>query len=153
MFDINTAEDLFFHIREALKSFSGNRGKNVRELLFLVMALNHLREWIAPGYKRDHKGVWPITNGKNEEFFLDIWKLPEFKTINKLCNGTKHCIVKNPKTTDVEYGLPIDEWSDIDGVQDFDSGQPQRFEVDGVNVETVMKTVQEYYSKNWFDKP
>lgn len=152
MFDVDTAENLFFHICRTMKRFSCRRVKNVSELLFLVMALNHLREWIAPGYKRDDKGNWPTPKNQEAQFFQDIWCLPEFKIINKLCNGTKHYI-SIPQTTNVEYGLNIDEWESVDDVQNFDNGPPHQFEVDGVNVETVMSKVLEYYSQNWFNKP
>jgi len=150
MFEIDTAEDLFFYICRTMKKFSGRRVKRVSEFLFLVMTLNHLREWIAPGYQRKGKG-WPEPKNQEEQLFRDIWNMPEFQIINGLCNGIKH-YKSIPQTTSTEFGLTIDEWESIDDVQDFDNGPPQRFEVDGVDVETIMTKVVEFYSKNWFNK-
>ncbi len=123
----------------------------VSELLFLIMSLNHLREWIAPGYKKNKDGNWPTPHNLQEQFFLTIWDLPEFKTINKLCNGTKH-FISNQQLTSTVYGVNFDDWDSFDDVQNFDNGPPQIFKVDGINVETVLLKVLEFYSKNWFEK-
>jgi len=151
MFDINTADDLYFHVCKTMESFSQNNAKKVSDLFFLLMALNHLREWIAPRYcKRNNK--WPEPKNNAELFSRNIYDIPEFDTLRKLCNGTKHLRKNTPKTS-ASYGLSIDEWNNINDVKSFDNGPPSQFEVNGKDVEELISTVLNYYSENWFNKP
>lgn len=73
MFDLNTAEDLFFYIQDSMKKYLANKHKNVSDVFFLIMALNHLREWIAPGYHprfndKSKSNEWKETNNGAEIF-------------------------------------------------------------------------------------
>lgn len=65
--------------------------------MFLVFALNHLREWIAEcDYdKINKKKEAGIVLTKEESFFCQIWLLEEFRTINDFCNLGKHYKTKN----------------------------------------------------------
>jgi hypothetical protein len=113
------------------------------------MGLNHLREWIAPGYKDIYKETPAVS--KEQKFFLKIYdELPEFKIINASCNGIKH--LKSSQNTNAEYGLKIDDWGLIGDVKSFDDGSPSKFTVDGVDIEITLKKVIDFYSKEWFDK-
>ncbi len=153
IFDINSAGSLFFLINRTMERFSGEREKDVTELLFLIMALNHLREWIAPGYGRNRDGNWPDPDNDGEQFSQDIYdKCPEFETIRKLCNRTKH-IKPITQNTDSENGLPIDEWrGKIDDVADFDKGPAINYFVDDENVIHIINTVIDFYKIEWFEK-
>ena len=153
IFDINSEKILFFLINRTMKRFSGEREKDVTKLLFLIMALNHLREWIAPGYKKVN-GKFPPANTEKEKFFLDIWECSEFRTINKLCNNTKHIDEEqNPQNTYSEHGLTIDELEgEIDDLLDFDKGPAINYFVDGENVIDIINTVIDFYKIEWFEK-
>lgn len=114
------------------------------------MALNHLREWIAPRYKK-RGGSWPPADTPEKQFSQNIYdNCPEFDTIRKLCNKSKH-INRDPRT-DSENGLPIDDWKDIDSVKDFDKGPAKNYSVDGGNVIGIMKKVIDFYKTEWFEK-
>ena len=151
MFDVTTPNDLFFHACRTMEHFENRRTKKISDLFFLIMALNHLREWIAPGYKKDENGMWPLPLNPQQKFFLSIWDLPEFRTINGICNGTKHFISKH-KATSAEYGLNFDDWDNIDDIQNFDNGPPKAFKVDDIDIEPVLRKIIEFYSTNWFEK-
>ncbi|MBT4668620.1 MAG: hypothetical protein HOC17_03680 [Candidatus Ruthia sp.] len=148
MFDLK-AEDLFFHVKQAMGKYQESKSKSIEQLFFIIMGLNHLREWIAPGYKYDRESPSPVT--KEHKFFVKIYnELPEFKTINASCNGIKH--LESSQNTDAKYGLKIDDWGLFDDVQSFDDGPPSKFTVDGVDIEIILKKVIDFYSKEWFDK-
>ncbi len=153
IFDINSAEGLFFLINRTMERYSGEQEKDVTELLFLIMALNHLREWIAPEYGRGQHGNWPIPRNSGDQFFLDIYnKCPKFRTINKLCNRTKH-LKSITQNTDSEHGLPINEWKEkIDDILNFDKGPAINYFVDGDNIIDIINTVIDFYKIEWFEK-
>ncbi len=148
MFDLK-AEDLFFHIKQAMGKYQESKSKSIEQLFFIIMSLNHLREWIAPGYKDIYEKT-PATT-KEQKFFLKIWhELPAFKIINASCNGIKH--LKSSQNTDAKYDLEMNDWDSVDGVKSFDDGPPSKFTVDGVDIEITLKKVINFYSKEWFDK-
>lgn len=151
IFDINNAEELFFHIDRTMKDYCAEKEKDAVKLLFLIMALNHLREWIAPGYKPDRHNNWPATDTPEKQFSKNIYiNCTAFETIRKLCNKSKH-ITRNPRT-DSEYGLPIDDWKDFDSVKDVDKGPAKNYFVNGENVINIMKKVINFYETEWFEK-
>lgn len=114
--------------------------------MFIVMGLNHLREWIAPNYDHNQKATNPA-----EDFFNHIFALPEYKTINSLCNSSKH-LSKFNGTASVVGNVPIDEWDSIDSVINFDIGPLLGYVVDGQDVRIIIEKVIQFYDKNWFNK-
>jgi len=150
IFDINNAKELFFLINKEMKNYYCKKEKDVAKLLFLIMALNHLREWIAPGYNKV-SGKWPATIKPEEQFSEKVYSLPEFVTIRKLCNNSKH-ITSTPPKTNSTHGLPIDEWSDFDSTMSVDNGPATNYYVDGKNVIDILVTIIDFYKKEWFDK-
>lgn len=146
MFNLNTSSDYFFYIDNAINSYKSKTNKSIQELFFIINGLNHLREWIAPDYNYENK---PQNN--NEIFFNNIWSLNEFRTINQLCNGTKH--LKNTKLkTSAEFGLPLSKWDNVDSVLNFDDGPPSAFYVDSRDIIEIILVVHKYYKSEWFDK-
>ncbi len=150
IFDIKTPKDLFFHINRTMKDYCGEDEKDAIKLLFLIMALNHLREWIAPEYKKDSRGNWPAADTTEKQFSKRIYELPVFGTIRKLCNKSKH-INRDPRTGSTHI-LTIDEWKDIDSVLKFNNGPATDYFVDGGNVIDIINTVINFYKTEWFDK-
>ena len=109
------------------------------------MGLNHLREWIAPAY--DHRAA---PKKPEEKFFQDIWDVPSFKIINAVCNRTKH-MNPGPVTTS-SYGIPFDDWPDIDSVRDFDLGPVSGYFVDGRDFTRIIEDVIAFYRTKWFER-
>lgn len=143
MFGLNSPDDFFFYIKRTVEHQAHSKEKRVNELFFIIMGLNHLREWIAPSYDYRSPAQTP-----EQQFFNEIWELSEFKKINKLCNGTKHLSIAPP--TEAKYGLNIDDWYSIDDVLDFDNGPPKQFLVDETDIEDIINAVVEFYYENWF---
>jgi hypothetical protein len=149
IFDINSAKGLFFLINRTMKDYCDEEEKDAARLLFLIMALNHLREWIAPGYKPDRHGTWPPESNNAERFSKDISvNCPEFEIIRKLCNKSKH-INTNPPTGSM-HTLTVDDCKDWDSIADFDKGPATDYFVNGGNVIDVLSTVIDFYKTKWF---
>lgn len=145
MFDINSPDAFFRAIVRNAKQLRDEPAKETDRLLFVIFGLNHLREWIAPGY--DFRK--PPSN-KGERFYQSIFSDPSFKQINQICNHTKHLSPIGVQRT--SYGLNIDDWPDFDAVESVDDGPPSGYEVDGKDVlETVFEVI-EFYQRNWFDQ-
>ena len=153
-FGLQTPEDLFREIDSALTAFKTPKGTNNQTLFFLLAALNHLREWIAPGYKpnTDKNGNLrntPKTAG--EKFYVLIYENPEWRLINELCNGYKHCLPSESVQDDNASSLMADMHS-LTGVNSLSHGHSQCYEVNGRGVVEVMETVRDFYQKEWFEK-
>ena len=109
LFELAHASDLFEEAQAAFAEYC--REPSSRLLLFVLFSLNHLREWIAEAsYKELEK---KRKNGSallpNEEFYLEIEQLEEFRTIRELCNRSKHHSVKfGGGCTSVTHGLTVD---------------------------------------------
>lgn len=144
IFDLNTPEEFFQSICRILERYKISTAKNIEDLLYVLMGLNHLREWIAPGYDWKNPPKSP-----NEEFFQSIYKTSEFKTVNALCNRTKHLIPIREEISS-EHDLKIDDWPEIDSVRNFDLGPALNYLIDGKNITNVLDGLVEYYNENWF---
>jgi hypothetical protein len=145
VFDINSPEAFFRTIKRNANTLRGQLAKESDRLLFVIFGLNHLREWIAPGYRR----TGSPTN-ENEQFFESIWSEPSFRLINGLCNHTKHLAPIGPEHTG--YGLNFDDRPDNDAVESFDAGPPTSYEIDGKDVLEAVEEVIEFYQQQWFDR-
>ncbi len=144
IFDLNTLEEFFQSICRILEQYKVSTAKNIEDLLYILMGLNHLREWIAPGYDWKKPPKEP-----KEEFFQSIYITSEFKTVNALCNRTKHLQPIREKSCS-EHDLKIDDWPAIDSVRNFDLGPASNYFVNGTNIINVLDGLVEYYDNNWF---
>lgn len=146
IFDINSDEAFFRALQRALLKLQTHKVKDTNVLLYLIMGVNHLRDWIAPGF--DWKDGKPMTPG--QKFGADIFNLPEFKIVNAVCNRSKH-MGRLAYCLGTEYGTMIDEWPDIDSVANFDNGPPVGYSVDGRNLLEIINVVLRYYESNWYE--
>ena len=146
IFDITSPEELFNSIEQSFKRYQDGRVKSIELLLYIIMGLNHLREWIAPNY--NHKEE-PQNDG--ERFYREIYLHDSFKTIQFLCNRTKH-LQQTDINTSSSHGLSFHEWPDIDSVNDFDKGPVTNYFVDDKNVIEIIRDVIEFYRNEWFSK-
>lgn len=147
LFDINSPEAFFRAIRRNAEILQDARAKETDRLLFVILGLNHLREWIAPGYKA---GDCPRT--PEERLFEGVFALDSFKLLNAICNHTKH-LRPFSDCVETKYSLPIDEWPNIDSVESFDDGPPSGYSVDGRDVLDAVDDVIRFYEENCFSKP
>ncbi|SRR6266571_4320371 len=148
IFDLVTPEQFFEVVRRVFARYRDLRAKSIEDLLFVLLGLTHLREWITPGY--DYKAnITP--SDPAEQFSKWIYEQPSFGTVRALCNRTKH-LRASPHRTSVAYGLNIDDWPDVDAVTSFDDGAPSGFFVDGVDVIVVIDEVISLYEVDWFSK-
>lgn len=143
LFHLRSAADLFYCLERALNRYEASRAKQIEDLMFLIMGLTHLREWIAPGYKHETPPTSP-----EQEFFQRIYDYPDFDTVRKLCNRTKH--LAEAPGTDFQGNLNIDEWPNFDAVLSMDDGPPTAFYVDGKEVGTMLRRLAEFYRNEWF---
>lgn len=146
-FDINSDEAFFFSLQRAASKLQTQKVKETADVLYLLMGVNHLRDWIAPGFKAKNQS--PIT--PEQHFYVGIYSLPEFKIVNSLCNHSKHMGGIRYRL-DATYGAMIDDYPEIDSVFDFDNGPVTAYSVDGRNLFDIIAVVLLYYHSEWYKK-
>jgi hypothetical protein len=146
IFDLNTSLQFFDSICRTLERYKSNNAKDIEDLLYVIMGLNHLREWIAPKYERRD------SSNPSKDFYQNIfYNSNSYKLIKDLCNRTKHLEMKAPRTTSAQYGLSVDDWPDVDAVRDFDLGPASDYFVDGKNIIEIIDEIVAFYENNWFN--
>lgn len=143
-FDLESPELFFAAIRRAAAELAESPVKSTERLMFVVMGLNHLREWIAPGYHHTHPADTP-----NKVFFNRIYKLDAFLVIQGLCNRSKH-LKEFDRPMSITGSLPVDEWPDVDSVANFNCGPVPGYAVDGRDVMEIIDEVIQFYLQHWF---
>lgn len=150
IFDLNDPHAFFHSIKYQLIQYEEETTRSTEDILYVIMGLNHLREWIAPDYKFDNTAkVWPAPKTEAEAFSKRIYDTPEFKIVRSLCNQTKH--PKNKVLTSTLHGANIDDWKNWDAVVDFDLGPPTRHFVNGIPIEEILRPLVTEY-ESWFQK-
>ena len=148
VFDIISANDFFSEIEIAFNRLNTSKSKRVADLLFVILGLNHLREWIAPGFKDARKRRSPANDA--ERFFELIFDNDDWKNVNMICNQAKHN--GSVPTLCVKYGLDVDDWECVDDVSNSDCGPPTGFTVDGQDIEPILERLSDFYRMNWFQR-
>lgn len=149
-FEIRDDSDFFgimVRTRDALKA---THAKRVEDLLLLLVGLAHLREWIAPGYKRGAKAI-----NAAEQFVSVLFEDPNYQIVLQLANHAKHqrrtSLPKTQMTTFVETfderDTPIDSWLD------FDRGPASAYEYGDQDLLRVFDAVIQIYQDKWFGLP
>ena len=147
MFGIQSPTHLLSEIDTALAEFRTAKGTTFRNLFFLLSGLNHLREWIAPGYSHKDPADTP-----NKVFYNSIYHhCPEWKLVNSLCNGLKHFDPYPYSTSDNASKLLVN-FNSLSGVTSLEHGHPQKFTVKGRDAIDILAAARNYYEKNWFAK-
>lgn len=150
-FDLESPEQLFSLLKTVADDFMQAGGKRTQDLLLLVFGLTHLREWIAPGFDPSKSSP----KSPEECFYQSIYGLREFKTLQALCNRSKH-IKTEPRHPEPAmatlFEQPFHEEADIGSEVGYDRNQPIGYFVDGQDIDDVIHAVVSFYSHNWFDK-
>lgn len=145
-FGLKTDKDLFQEIQSAISEFSDR--PNDRLFFFLVLGLNHLREWIA-GASFDQinkKKKQGLSLTEEEEFFVEIWDLPEFNIVNSLGNRGEHYLTKND-----EQNTSIDQGAKTGLARCGDSLDQTYYLIDGRDLRDILyPVIKKYYE--WFEK-
>jgi len=100
IFDIESPAELFAMLQNRFNEYRADGEKSTEDAISIVLLTNHLREWIAPGYKRKGK-IWPPARNTAEEFSRQIYEHSDFKIIRDVANGTKH--LRCNRNTDTMY--------------------------------------------------
>ena len=143
LFRLGTPVALLEEIREAYVEYYDNPTN--RHFLFIVFALNHLREWIAEAdaktIKEKQKSGGLLSPG--EQFFLSLWEMEEFRTINALCNRSKHYRVDADYKTEITRGMTVN--SPVS-----DSLGQVYYRINGMDSRNIFQAVFKRYSE-WLE--
>lgn len=154
IFDIYSPEEFFYSINTAWTNYKKGKQKSVEILLYVIMGLTHLREWIAPGYNPQYKLVkklWEFPSTDAERFSKAIYNDASFEIIRGLCNRTKH-LKQMKANTSSDHDVSFDDWSDIDAVRNWDKGPASAYSIDGIDVINIIDKVIDFYRREWFEK-
>jgi len=151
-FDIDSARDLFDVAEQRFARYCTDSTKSAEDLILIIMIVNHLREWIAPGFNKEYEQncktwIWPAANSEAEKFSRKIYEHTNFDLIRKLCNGTKHA--KTVKKTETQYEQNIFAWPNLFAVKNIFRGVPISYLVDGQPIENYVKPIMDMY-RAWF---
>lgn len=153
IFDLDTPKSFFDLIERRWQHCTAGSHKHTEDILFVILGINHLREWIAPKYKPkwvNDEPIFPGPGSPEQEFSKNLYITRNHSIIRDLCNGLKHTDPKHAILT--SYNLPFDEWDDFDSVQSVDNGPPSGFSVDGTSVDDIIEAVLKDY-RDWFTHP
>jgi|ERR1700730_3945365 hypothetical protein len=149
IFDIESPEELLDLVEHKFKLYCEAAVKAPEDILFIIMIVNHLREWIAPGYKPKKDGTWPNADSPEKCFSQKVFKDTNFEVIRNLCNGTKHA--KKMKNTGTKYEPNLFAWPNLFAVRNIFMGVPTSYLVDGQPIENYVKPILDMYLE-WFRK-
>jgi hypothetical protein len=151
-FDIESAKDLFDVAEQRFERYCAGSTKSAEDLILIIMIVNHLREWIAPGFgkkydKKSKTWTWPVANSEAKKFSRKVYEHANFDLIRKLCNGTKHA--KTVNKADTQYEENIFAWPNLFAVKNIFRGVPVSHSVDGKPVDALISPIMEMY-RDWF---
>jgi hypothetical protein len=142
IFDVGDGRQFFESIERCYAFYQSQEVKSTEALLYIIMGLNHLREWIAPGYKAKDEPKTP-----EERFSRMIYDHPDHAAIRMLCNATKHSTKRVNTSTDHEANVLA--WPDFLGVADIFKGPPVAHFLDGRSIEVRIGPVLTLY-RSWY---
>jgi hypothetical protein len=76
IFDIGNAKEFFASIQHRCGLYPACTVKSTEDLLYIIMGLNHLREWIAPGFGIKSDGTWPTSNTPAQALSRKVYEDP-----------------------------------------------------------------------------
>jgi hypothetical protein len=149
LFDINSEEIFFEIIKNSFIKYKTEKDKSIELLLFIIMGLNHLREWIAPGYAPfTHNGNINVPKTRYEQFSNDVYITHEYKIVRKICNKSKHL---KCSSTLSNHTLSSDESPNVDEVGNCDNGLIASYMVDDRDITEIIEKLILIYQTGWFN--
>lgn len=149
LLDINSEEGFFEIIKNSFKKYKNEKDKSIEILLFIIMGLNHLREWIAPGYAPfTHNGNINVPKTRYEQFSNDVYITNEHKIIREICNKSKHL---KSNGTSSDHALPSDKSITIDEIINFDNRLAVSYMVDDRDITDIIEKLIFFYQTGWFN--
>lgn len=146
IFDFDSDEAFFRFLRRTASKLQSQKVKTTSGLLYLIMGLNHLRDWIAPGF--DWKNNKPETD--EQKFYVEIYEnCADFQILNNICNRSKH-MAKSKYKLETRYGAKLSEWPNISSIARISNGPPTGYVVDGRDILNITNSVLNYYETNWY---
>jgi hypothetical protein len=139
-----THNALFNIICQKYAEINAKHSMKIEEAYFLIFSLNHLREWICPGYHYDS-----IPQSENESKFNKIYDYDSFKIINDLANHTKHLQTKT--SVGIKTYPMIDDWPSLDDVSLLSVGYVS-FYIEDKNLTEVFRDLILAYNDLFFSK-
>lgn len=112
----------------------------------IIMFVNHLCEWIAPGYQ-PKDGKWALADTPAKKLSKSVYDNPSFSIVRELCNGTKHAKLSISAT--VKYEPNMLAWENLLAVKNIFRGAPTGHLVDGKPIETHIELIMKMY-REWF---
>jgi hypothetical protein len=144
-FDLESPKFFFGTVKHAVERLADAEQKRTEDLMYVLMGLTHLREWIAPGYSHTQPATTP-----EQRFYNEIYSLDSFKLIQALCNRSKHLKPTSVVTMTTHEPL-FDDWHSVDDVCNFDLGPVTDYFVNGKNLLDVVHEVLSFYESRWFN--
>lgn len=152
IFGVGSDLDFIHMIEKAVRDYEHGNSRSARDLFFIFLALNHLREWIAPtGKKKCEKKAKDLSAG--EQFWQDIYNdsSSKFKTLNEVANGIKH--IKDVKiSTSTTSSQVMADWDTLAEVPSLAEGATTAHFVEGEPVKNIYGPCLAFYRERWFDK-
>jgi len=139
--DINSEEYFFAIIKNSFIKYKNEKNKSVELLLFIIMGLNHLNEWITPGYAPFTKsGNINVPKTKYEQFSNDVYLTNEHRIIREICSKSKQ--MEPSLNTSTSHTMSFD---------DVDNGPVTCYTVDGMDIEEIIEKLILFYQTRWFN--
>jgi hypothetical protein len=151
LFGVNSPEDFLKEIERAVQFYEAGKTRQTRELLFIFLALNHLRDWIAP--ETEIKKPRPSNLSCAQNFYYDIYcksDVSRFKTVNAIANGVKHFKFKL-QAQESKSSLMAD-WDSLAEVSSLAEGVQTAHFIDDEPVEHIYQATLKFYKEHWFEK-
>lgn len=144
IFDLENPRDFFESIKSTFKGYKLDHAKDVAMLLYVIMGLNHLCEWIKNSSYPDQQ-----SRAAAQKFYKWIFLQNEYKTIKELSNRTKH-LKRVAEATGSDRGVMMSDWQPLARVKSLALGVAKDYTVDGGNVIDLLETVVDFYESEWF---
>jgi len=150
VFDFGDAKAFFASIDRTYDRYRNGTVKSTEDILYVIMGLNHLREWIAPGFKTKPDGTWPKSDSPEKKFSKQVYNDENHRIIRILCNATKHA--KAHAKSGTSHDALVDDWPDFDSVADVDLGPPTEHFFNDKPVSNFIDPLIQLYA-TWFERP
>ena len=148
MLEARDPDQLFSALERVFQRYQRRRGKRFEDVFFLVFALTHLREWIAPGYREED-----LPSSAAERFARALSQIPAYTTIRRFANQSKHQGDRGelPIAQRVVYG-PIDI-EDVEAMLPGKEESPIAHDIGGQDATKLFSQVLAFYREHWFSLP